>query len=93
MNDMSMSFGQEPDPQMAKMLELVQQYIAEGMPKNEAMKKAMEMSQQGPTGMEPGMAPPMPQDNPMEEAAEGGQPLPAESMLQQIAAAKKAGRR
>lgn len=87
---MSMSLGQAPDPQMAKMLELVQQYIAEGMPKNEAMKKAMMMGEQGPTGMEQEMAPPAQPEGLAEETAEGGHTAPMESLLQQIASAKKA---
>lgn len=98
---MTMGLEQAPDPQMQAMIELVKKYIAEGLPKNEAMKRAMvevESAQEGemaaqegaemlpPEGqMEPAMAPPM--APPAAPGAPAG--MDPIAMMKQIALAKR----
>lgn len=96
MDNMPNDFGQAPDPQMQAMIELVKKYLAEGLPKNEAMKRAMlevEAVQEGEGVAEEGgevMAPEVPVDPAMAPPAPGAPAgMDPVAMMKQIALAKR----
>lgn len=88
MNTTSYGMAESQDEgEMEEMMKMVKEFVAQGMSKNEAMKKAMGI------GTYASDRKPMPmtkdEESPLEDASEGGEEMEPMDILNQIALAKK----